>query len=132
MTKIAIIGGTGLENPQILKDSEEISIKTPYGDPSSTLFTGNIEGVEVVLLSRHNRDHSIPPTEVNKRANIYAIKELGCTYIIATTACIAISTDCDAWKEDEAAVTREEVLAIFSQNVDRVIDLILKTLPMVK
>jgi len=70
MNKIAIIGGTGLENPEILKNAEEISVGTPYGNPSSTLLTGIIEGVGVALLSRHDRDHSIPPTQVNNRANI--------------------------------------------------------------
>lgn len=248
MTKIAIIGGTGLENPEILKNAGEVNIETPYGNPSSTFLTGTIEGMEVALLSRHDRDHSIPPTQVNNRANIHAIKALNCTHIIATTACgslreeikrgdivildqfidftrrrdltfhtdfkngelkhtamadpfsgelrdllisnaralglsfhergtvitiegprfstraeskmfqmwgadiinmsvapevilaneagipysaIAISTDYDAWREDEAPVTWEEVLAIFSENVEHIIRLILKTLPMI-
>jgi 5'-methylthioadenosine phosphorylase len=85
--KIAIIGGSGFENPEILKNPGEIEIETPYGKPSSTFKTGNIEGVEVVILSRHGRDHSIPPSQVNNRANIWAIKNLGCTHILATTAC---------------------------------------------
>jgi 5'-methylthioadenosine phosphorylase len=85
--KIAIIGGSGFENPEILKNPGEIEIETPYGKPSSTFKTGNIGGVEVVILSRHGRDHSIPPTHVNNRANIWAIKNLGCTHILATTAC---------------------------------------------
>ena len=246
MTKIAIIGGTGLENPAILKNPDEIKIKTPYGSPSSGFLTGKIEGVEVVLLSRHNRDHSIPPTEVNNRANIYAIKELGCTHILSTTACgslrkeisrgdivildqfidftrhrevtfynnfknndlkhtamadpfsaemrdqlvkcarelglsfhekgtvvtiegprfstraeskmfriwgadvinlsiapdvilaneigipyssIAISTDYDSWKEDEAPVTWEEVLKVFKDNIENVVSLIMNAIP---
>ena len=87
MTKIAIIGGSGFENPQILKNSAEIKIETPFGKPSSTLKTGFIEGVEVVLLSRHGRDHSITPSKVNNRANIWALREMGCTQIFATTAC---------------------------------------------
>jgi len=249
MAKVAIIGGTGLENPEILKNGDEFHIETPYGDPSSSILTGEISGVDVALLSRHGRDHAIPPTQVNNRANIYALQILGCTHIIATTACgslreeikrgdivildqfidftrhrdltfytdfkngqlkhtamadpfsseirdllimnsgelglpfhpkgtvvtiegprfstraeskmfrvwgadvinmsvapevilsneigipycaIAISTDYDAWNEDEAPVTWEEVLAIFSQNVDNVLKLILKTLPLIK
>jgi 5'-methylthioadenosine phosphorylase len=248
MTKIAIIGGTGLENPEILKNAGEVNIETPYGNPSSAFLTGTIEGMEVALLSRHDRDHSIPPTQVNNRANIHAIKALNCTHIIATTACgslreeikrgdvvildqfidftrrrdltfhtdfkngklqhtamadpfsgelrdllisnakalglsfhergtvitiegprfstraeskmfqmwgadvinmsvapevilaneagipysaIAISTDYDAWREDEAPVTWEEVLSIFKENVEHIIRLILKTLPMI-
>jgi 5'-methylthioadenosine phosphorylase len=87
MTKIAIIGGSGLENPEILKHAESKTIKTPYGDPSSDFICGRIGEVEVVLLSRHGRDHTIPPTQVNNRANLYAIKELGCTHILASTAC---------------------------------------------
>ncbi len=87
MPKIAIIGGSGLENPDILKQSDRISVETPYGDPSSDFICGTIAGVEVVLLSRHGREHTIPPTQVNNQANIYALKELGCTHILATTAC---------------------------------------------
>jgi 5'-methylthioadenosine phosphorylase len=85
--KIAIIGGSGFENPDILKNSGEIEVETPFGKPSSTFKTGKIGGVEVVVLSRHGRDHSIPPSQVNNRANIWAIKNLGCTHILATTAC---------------------------------------------
>ncbi len=87
MKKIAIIGGTGFENPTILGNPEIINIETPYGNPSSSFRTGKIEGVDVVVLSRHGRDHSIPPTHVNNRANLWAIQKLGCTHIIATTAC---------------------------------------------
>jgi 5'-methylthioadenosine phosphorylase len=85
--KIAIIGGSGFENPEILKNPGEIEVETPFGKPSSTFKTGNIGGVEVVLLSRHGRNHSIPPSQVNNRANIWAIHKLGCSHILATTAC---------------------------------------------
>jgi len=85
--KIAIIGGSGFENPEILKNPGEIEIQTPFGSPSSSFKTGKIGGVEVALLSRHERDHSIPPSQVNNRANIWAIQKLGCTHILATTAC---------------------------------------------
>lgn len=87
MTKIAIIGGSGLENPEILSAAETVMVDTPYGAPSSDFKCGMIEGVEVAILSRHGRDHSIPPTQVNNRANIWAIRELGCTHILVTTAC---------------------------------------------
>jgi 5'-methylthioadenosine phosphorylase len=87
MKKIAIIGGSGFENPYILKGSGEIEVDTPFGKPTSVFKTGTIGGVEVVLLSRHGRDHSIPPSQVNNRANMWAIRELGCTHILATTAC---------------------------------------------
>lgn len=85
--KIAIIGGSGFENPDLLKEQREIQVETPYGEPSSTFKTGKIGNIEVVVLSRHGRDHAIPPTQVNNRANIWAIKQLGCTHILATTAC---------------------------------------------
>ncbi len=85
--KFAIIGGSGLEDPEILKDPGSASVDTPYGKPSSDFTTGSINGVEVVILSRHGREHTIPPTQVNNRANIRAIQELGCTHILATTAC---------------------------------------------
>lgn len=87
MKKIAIIGGSGLENPEILKTPERISVKTPYGDPSSDFICGTIGQVEVVLLSRHGRDHTIPPSQVNNRANLFAIQQLECSHILATTAC---------------------------------------------
>ncbi len=87
MTKIAIIGGTGLENPDILKNPSKVKVTTPYGNPSSDLTEGTIDGKEVVILSRHGKDHSITPTGVNNCANIHALKEQGCTHILATTAC---------------------------------------------
>lgn len=87
MEKIAIIGGSGLENPDILSSPEEKIVETPYGKTSSPLLCGNISGTGVVILSRHGRQHTIPPTQVNNRANIYALKKEGCTHVIATSAC---------------------------------------------
>ena len=82
--KAAIIGGSGFEDPEILKNHGELIIDTPYGKPTSAFKTGFIEGVEVAVLSRHGRDHSIPPSQVNNRANLWAIREIGCTHILAT------------------------------------------------
>ena len=87
MVKIGIIGGSGLEDPNILKDAKEINVSTPYGNPSSALISGKIENVDVVILSRHGKKHNIMPTNVPYQANIHALKEQGCTHIIATTAC---------------------------------------------
>ncbi len=87
MKKIGIIGGSGLEDPGILKNPESLEPETPWGKPSSELLSGNIEGTAVVLLSRHGRQHTIPPSRVNNRANIHALRELGCTHILSTTAC---------------------------------------------
>jgi 5'-methylthioadenosine phosphorylase len=87
MTKIAIIGGSGLENPAILKNATELKIDTPYGSTTSDFKCGLINGTEVAILSRHGRQHTIPPSQVNNRANLWAIGETGCSHILATTAC---------------------------------------------
>lgn len=87
MVKIGIIGGSGLDNPTILQHAKDVDINTPFGKPSSPLKVGKIADTDVVLLSRHGREHTIPPTQVNFRANIHALKQQGCTHIIATTAC---------------------------------------------
>ena len=87
MLKIGIIGGSGLDDPDILKDASDVEVSTPYGKPTSPLKVGQIGGVEVALIARHGRDHTIPPTHVNNRANISALKEFGCSHILATTAC---------------------------------------------
>lgn len=86
MIRVGIIGGSGLDNPDILKDAKDIELTTPYGKTSSPLKVGKIKGVDVVLLARHGREHTITPTHVNNRANIWALKETGCTHIIASTA----------------------------------------------
>lgn len=87
MVKTGLIGGSGLEKLNIFRDPEEIKADTPFGPPSSSLFRGTTGNCEVFILSRHGRDHAITPSKVNNRANIHILKELGCTSIIATTAC---------------------------------------------
>jgi 5'-methylthioadenosine phosphorylase len=87
MVKIGIIGGSGLDNPDILKDAKDFDVDTQYGKPSSPLKQGKIHGVDVILIARHGREHTIPPTQVNYRANIQALKDQNCTHILATTAC---------------------------------------------
>lgn len=86
MVKIGIIGGSGLDDPDILQDAKETEVETPYGKPTSAIKQGKIRGIDVVLLARHGREHTVPPTQVNFRANIYALKKAGCTHILATTA----------------------------------------------
>ncbi|AEF80881.1 S-methyl-5'-thioadenosine phosphorylase [Leadbettera azotonutricia] len=86
MAVIGIIGGSGLDNPDIFSNSRDEIFPTPYGDPSSPLKRGSIGDIEVILLARHGREHTIPPTQVNFRANIAALKSAGCTHILATTA----------------------------------------------
>jgi len=86
MLKIGIIGGSGLDNPDILKSPTEVKPSTQYGAPSSPLTCGLIGGVEVAILARHGRGHTIPPSRVNFRANIRALKDHGCTHVLAATA----------------------------------------------
>jgi len=85
--KIGIIGGSGMGDPKLLTAPQETEIETPYGKPSDKLLSGTINGTEVVILARHAKNHSISPTLVPFRANIWALKNAGCTHILATTAC---------------------------------------------
>ena len=85
--KIGIIGGSGLDDPKLLDDYKEIEVETTFGRPSSPLTAGKLGKVEVVIIARHGKDHSIMPTKVPFRANIWALKEAGCSHILATTAC---------------------------------------------
>ncbi|MDR2185453.1 MAG: S-methyl-5'-thioadenosine phosphorylase [Treponema sp.] len=86
MAVVGIIGGSGLDNPSIFSNPRDEAAAVPYGQPSSPLKRGTLGGAEVVLLARHGRGHTIPPTQVNYRANIAALKAAGCTHILATTA----------------------------------------------
>ncbi|XDC71435.1 hypothetical protein R6Z07F_002608 [Ovis aries] len=85
--KIGIIGGTGLDDPEILEGRTEKYVDTPFGKPSDALVLGKIKNVDCVLLARHGRQHTIMPSKVNYQANIWALKEEGCTHVVVTTAC---------------------------------------------
>jgi len=87
MVKIGLIGGSGLEKLNIFQHAEEIQTDTPFGQPSSPLLHGSVGNCEVYIISRHGPNHSITPSHVNNRANIWALKEAGCKNILATTAC---------------------------------------------
>ena len=87
MIKLGIIGGSGLEKLNIFNEYKETEVLTTYGKPSSGLLAGKINDLDIVIISRHGKKHNIPPTQVNNRANIMALKDAGCTHIIATTAC---------------------------------------------
>ncbi len=86
MVKIGIIGGSGLDEPRLLENYQEKQVNTLYGRPSSKISCGKINGVEVCILARHGKKHEISPTKVNFRANIFALKQEGCTHILATSA----------------------------------------------
>ncbi len=81
--KIGVIGGTGLYDIEGLTDIEEVSLDTPFGKPSDTITIGTLEGQRVAFLPRHGKGHTISPTEIPQRANIYALKSLGVEHIIA-------------------------------------------------
>lgn len=93
LPQIGIIGGSGFDDPDILHSREEKTVDTPFGQPSDALVTGEISGVPCVLLARHGRRHALTPTNVNYRANIHALKQEGCTHILATTACGSLRED---------------------------------------
>jgi len=93
--KIGIIGGSGLDDPELFQNHEVIEIDTDYGQPSSLLLSGEIHDVPTIILSRHGNKHQISPTQVNNRANIKALQKAGVTHIIATTACGSLREDID-------------------------------------
>lgn len=84
--KIAVVGGSGLYHIEGLTDIEEVNPTTPFGKPSHTITIGKLEGTHIAFLPRHGRGHTITPTEVPYRANIYALKALGVERIIAVNA----------------------------------------------
>ncbi len=84
--RIGIIGGSGLYQMAGLTNIEEIELDTPFGKPSDAYRAGTIEGKRVVFLARHNRNHTISPSELNFRANIYGFKKLGVEWILSASA----------------------------------------------
>ena len=83
---IGIIGGSGLYEIDALEEAQWIAVDTPWGKPSDELLIGRLEGVKFVFLPRHGRGHVIPPSSVNARANVDALKRAGCTDILAISA----------------------------------------------
>ena len=84
--RIGIIGGSGLYNLEGFTSQKWVKIKTPFGPPSDALLTGRLAGREIVFLPRHARGHRILPSELNHRANIWAMKKLGVAWIISVSA----------------------------------------------
>src|SRR3954469_13240898 len=84
--RIGIIGGSGLYQMDALTNVEEVAVDTPFGKPSDTYRVGTLEGQRVAFLARHNRTHSILPSELNFRANIYGFKKMGVEWIISASA----------------------------------------------
>jgi 5'-methylthioadenosine phosphorylase len=84
--KIGIIGGSGLYKMSALTDVEEMTIETPFGNPSDNLIVGKLGDTKVAFLARHGRNHHLTPSEVPYRANIYAMKQIGVEYLISASA----------------------------------------------
>ena len=84
--KIGVIGGSGFYHMEGLSDIKKIDLDTPFGEPSDSLILGTIEGKRVVFLPRHGIGHSLLPSEINVRANIYALKSIGVEWIISVSA----------------------------------------------
>ena len=92
-TKIAVIGGSGIYDIDGLQDAEWVHVETPWGDPSDEILTGVLDGIPMVFLPRHGRGHVHSPTTVPYRANIDALKRLGCTDVISVSACGSFRED---------------------------------------
>jgi 5'-methylthioadenosine phosphorylase len=84
--KLGVIGGSGLYQMEALTDVEEVVVDTPFGPPSDALITGQLDGVEVVFLARHGRGHTLTPSEVPYRANLWALKSLGVDWVLSVSA----------------------------------------------
>jgi 5'-methylthioadenosine phosphorylase len=84
--QIGIIGGSGLYQMEALTDRQEVRVETPFGDPSDAIILGRLDDIPVAFLARHGRGHTLMPTELPFRANIYAMKSLGVKYLISASA----------------------------------------------
>ncbi|VVB59753.1 S-methyl-5'-thioadenosine phosphorylase [uncultured archaeon] len=91
--EIGLIGGTGVYDPALLENAEQAKVWTPYGATSSPITIGMFKGRKIAFIARHGLNHTIPPHKVNWRANIYALKELGVSRILATCATGSLKED---------------------------------------
>jgi len=87
MIKTAIIGGRGNELPDYLTDVKELTLDTPFGKAGPVIYSGKFNGMEVYHIPRHGADQAITPAKINYRANLYALKQLDCSYILSTSTC---------------------------------------------
>jgi 5'-methylthioadenosine phosphorylase len=86
MTTLAVIGGSGLYSLSGLASADEITVETPYGPPSDKIVRGTLGPVTMLFLPRHGRGHKIPPSAINYRANVCALKKLGATHVVSVSA----------------------------------------------
>lgn len=87
MVRIGMIGGSGFDDPDFLTDVRTVKKGTPYGRLSADPIIGRVGEIEVIIMLRHGQGHRIRPSAINYRANLWAMKDMGVTHIIATTAC---------------------------------------------
>ena len=90
---LAVIGGSGIYDMPGLIDVMKLELDTPFGKPSAPIVVGSIENTKIAFLSRHGLGHRISPTEVNYRANIYALKSLGVERVVSISACGSLRED---------------------------------------
>ena len=90
---LGIIGGSGLYNMSGLTHAESLDLDTPFGKPSAPVVVGQLDGIPVAFLARHGIGHPISPSEVNYRANIYALKQIGVTKVVSISACGSLRED---------------------------------------
>ena len=90
---LGVIGGSGLYDFPGLQDKQINNISTPFGEPSSPIVLGNLNGTKIAFLARHGIHHQISPTEINYRANIYALKLLGVKNVVSISACGSLRED---------------------------------------
>ena len=90
---IGIVGGSGLYHMEGLTDTREVRVKTPFGDPSDAIVVGTLEGKRAAFLARHGRGHLYSPSEINYRANVYALKMLGVERILSVSAVGSLRDD---------------------------------------
>jgi len=91
--EFGVIGGTGLYDPKLLKNIQEITVDTPFGKPSDAITVGELNGKTVAFLPRHGKLHTIRPTDINVRANIFALKRLGVKRILAASTVGSLRED---------------------------------------
>ncbi|MHB8113057.1 MAG: MTAP family purine nucleoside phosphorylase, partial [Bellilinea sp.] len=90
---LGIIGGSGFYNFPGLQNIQTVEVDTPYGKPSAPIVIGALHGRRVAFLARHGLGHTLMPTEVNYRANIYALKALGAQFVVGVSACGSLRHD---------------------------------------
>lgn len=93
MIDLGVIGGTGIYQMEGVSIKEDLVMETPYGSPSSPIFIAEVEDKTIAFLARHGIGHRIPPSEINNRANIFALKKLGIKSVVAISACGSLRED---------------------------------------